>query len=110
MQYDIELGVEERLDQLANRFQHWEKIKDVIDQLLDIMLDYRQSGHPGGSRSKVHVLVVTLLSGLMRWDIRHPEKALRGSRHSGGRPHQSGLLRYPGRPQRVAANEVQADR
>ncbi len=74
MQYDIELGVEERLEQLSTRFQHWEKIKDVIDQLLDIMLDYRQSGHPGGSRSKVHVLVATLLSGLMRWDIRHPEK------------------------------------
>jgi transketolase len=38
------------------------------------MLNLRQSGHPGGSRSKVHALVVTLLSGVMRWDIRHPEK------------------------------------
>jgi len=34
------------------------------------MLNLRQSGHPGGSRSKVHAMVVTLLSGAMRWDIR----------------------------------------
>ncbi|UCE04157.1 MAG: transketolase [Candidatus Latescibacterota bacterium] len=39
-----------------------------------MMLNYRQSGHPGGSRSKVHALLTTLLSGAMRWDIRHPEK------------------------------------
>jgi transketolase len=45
-----------------------------IDQLIDLLLNYRQSGHPGGSRSKVHALIVTLLSGVMRWDIRHPEK------------------------------------
>jgi transketolase len=55
-------------------FDKWEKIKDCIDQLIDLMLNYRQSGHPGGSRSKVHALVATLLSGVMRWDIRHPEK------------------------------------
>src|SRR5262245_58045940 len=42
--------------------------------MIDIMLNYRQSGHPGGSRSKVHLLVTTLLGGIMRWDIRHPEK------------------------------------
>ncbi len=34
----------------------------------------RQSGHPGGSLSKVHATLVTLLSGVMRYDIRHPEK------------------------------------
>ncbi|RLC72253.1 MAG: transketolase, partial [Chloroflexi bacterium] len=55
-------------------FDHWEKTKDLIDQLIDLTLNYRQSGHPGGSRSKVHALLVTLLSGVMRWDIRHPEK------------------------------------
>jgi transketolase len=55
-------------------FAHWEVIKDVIDQLIDIMLNYRQSGHPGGSRSKVHMLVSLLLGGAMHWDIRHPEK------------------------------------
>jgi transketolase len=69
---------EERLarnyEQLVPHFDPWEKTKDLIDQLIDIILNYRQSGHPGGSRSKVHGLLVTLLSGVMRWDIRHPEK------------------------------------
>ncbi len=55
-------------------FPHWEKVKDMIDQSIDLMLNLRQSGHPGGSRSKVHLLVSTLLSGVMRWDIRQPEK------------------------------------
>ncbi len=55
-------------------FPHWEKTKDVVDQCIDMMLNYRQSGHPGGSRSKVHALLVTLLGGVMRWDIRRPEK------------------------------------
>jgi transketolase len=55
-------------------FQHWEKTKDIVDQCIDMMLNYRQSGHPGGSRSKVHALLATLLGGVMRWDIRHPEK------------------------------------
>ena len=59
--------------QQAN-FAKWEIIKDVIDQQIDLMLNYRQSGHPGGSRSKVHYFVSLLLSGAMRWDIRHPEK------------------------------------
>jgi transketolase len=53
---------------------YWEKIKDLIDQLIDLILNYRQSGHPGGSRSKVHALIALLLGGAMRWDIRHPEK------------------------------------
>ena len=60
--------------ELEKEFDQWEKIKDLIDQLIDVILNYRQSGHPGGSRSKVYALVATLLSGAMRWDIRHPEK------------------------------------
>src|SRR5512143_4023871 len=60
--------------EFAGEFSYWEKTKDLIDQCLDITLNYRQSGHPGGSRSKVHALLVTLLGGIMRWDIRHPEK------------------------------------
>ncbi len=56
------------------QFGHWEKTKDLIDNLLDIIVNYRQSGHPGGSRSKVHALLATLLGGVMHWDIRHPEK------------------------------------
>jgi len=63
-----------RYKELAKHFDSWEKTKDLIDQLIDIILNYRQSGHPGGSRSKVHGLLVTLLGGGMRWDIRHPEK------------------------------------
>ncbi len=58
----------------ARHFAHWEKVKDLIDSMIDLMLNYRQSGHPGGSRSKVHIMVATLLGGIMRWDIRHPEK------------------------------------
>ena len=63
-----------RVKDLEKEFEHWEKVKDLLDQLIDVILNYRQSGHPGGSRSKVYALVATLLSGAMRWDIRHPEK------------------------------------
>jgi len=63
-----------RYRELIPHFHKWEKIKDMIDQFLDITLNYRQSGHPGGSRSKVHAMVSLLLSGIMRWDIRKPEK------------------------------------
>lgn len=68
------LDIEQRAKGLSPNFQYWEKLKDIIDQLIDIMLDYRQSGHPGGSRSKVQALILLTLSGAMRWDIRHPEK------------------------------------
>ncbi|MGC8721568.1 MAG: transketolase-like TK C-terminal-containing protein [Caldisericaceae bacterium] len=57
-----------------NELRHYEKIGDAVDSLIDIMLNYRQSGHPGGSRSKMHMLVTLMLSGNMRYDIRHPEK------------------------------------
>ena len=55
-------------------FDFWEVTKDLIDQCIDIMLNLSQSGHPGGSRSKVHAMVVTLLSGAMKWDIREAGK------------------------------------
>lgn len=67
-------AVDTRFEQLEREFPKWEKIKDIIDQFIDIELNYRQSGHPGGSRSKVHSLLSTLLSGVTRWDLRHPEK------------------------------------
>lgn len=60
--------------ELKNDFKYWEITKDLIDQSIDIMLNLRQSGHPGGSRSKVHAMVSTLLSGAMRWDIREAGK------------------------------------
>jgi len=53
-------------------FERWEVLKDLIDESIDLALNYRQSGHPGGSRSKVHMLVALLFSGAMRWDLRRP--------------------------------------
>jgi transketolase len=66
--------INERYKELESHFGYWEKTGDIIDQLIDIILNYRQSGHPGGSRSKVHAALALLLSGVMRWDIRNPEK------------------------------------
>lgn len=63
-----------RLKEFSKDFHYWERTKDCIDTYIDLIINYRQSGHPGGSRSKVHAIVSTLLSGFMRWDIRHPEK------------------------------------
>lgn len=63
-----------RYKELQPHFEKWEVIKDIVDQVIDLTLNFRQSGHPGGSRSKVYPLVFTTLSGVMRWDIRHPEK------------------------------------
>ncbi|MBD3232909.1 MAG: transketolase [candidate division Zixibacteria bacterium] len=59
---------------LSTKFGYWEKIKDLADQYIDLMLNYRQSGHPGGSRSKMHAMIALLFSGVMRWDIRNLEK------------------------------------
>ena len=59
---------------LKQNYNHWETTKDLIDQCIDITLNLSQSGHPGGSRSKVHGMLITLLSGAMRWDIRDPSK------------------------------------
>jgi transketolase len=53
-------------------FARYELLKDLVDECLDLALDYRQSGHPGGSRSKVHMFLSLVLSGAMRWDIRRP--------------------------------------
>lgn len=61
-------------DQLAPQLPHWETVADLIDEMIDHTLNLSQSGHPGGSRSKVHALVTLMLSGAMRWDISHPEK------------------------------------
>jgi len=67
-------NIEPVLKELETHFPQWEKVKDMVDQCIDMMLNLRQSGHPGGSRSKVHMLLVTMLSGVMRYDIRNPEK------------------------------------
>jgi len=41
---------ENKIKAISSSFEYWEKTKDIIDQLIDIILNYRQSGHPGGSR------------------------------------------------------------
>ncbi len=76
---------------LQEVFPYWEKTKDLVDQLMDILLNYRQSGHPGGSRSKTHGLLALLLSGVMRWDLRHPEKRF-GDRFVLGAGHTVPLI------------------
>ena len=77
-----------------------EVVKDVVDELIDLTLNYRQSGHPGGSRSKVHFVLGTLLS---RRDalgraatLAHLRRPLRPL----GRAHRAPRLRHPGHPQR----------
>ena len=60
---------------LSANFSHWQKTGDLIDQCIDLMLNLRQSGHPGGSRSKVPLLVASTLGAGMRWDVRRPELA-----------------------------------
>ena len=53
-------------------FDRYEVLKDLVDECIDLSLNYRQSGHPGGSRSKVHIMLALALSGAMRWDLRRP--------------------------------------
>ena len=62
-------------EQLSKHFAHWQVIGDLMDQCIDLMLNLRQSGHPGGSRSKVPLFVASTLGAGMRFDIRHPEAA-----------------------------------
>jgi transketolase len=64
--------VERLLSESAQAFPLWEVTKDVVDEFIDLSLNYRQSGHPGGSRSKVHLLLALMLSGAMRWDLLQP--------------------------------------
>jgi len=64
--------VDRLYDEAEPCFDRWEVVKDLVDESIDLALNYRQSGHPGGSRSKVHLLLATLLSGAMRWDLRRP--------------------------------------
>lgn len=65
-------GVDDLYRRAAESFEHWDLVREVIDEAIDLALNYRQSGHPGGSRSKVHLFLSLLLSGAMRWDIRRP--------------------------------------
>ena len=91
MSHTADERIAKRYEELTRHFGHWEKTKDLVDQLVDLILNYRQSGHPGGSRSKVYPLLSLLLSGLMRWDIRHPEKRF-GDRFILGAGHTIPLI------------------
>ncbi|MBV9445795.1 MAG: hypothetical protein JO345_07865 [Streptosporangiaceae bacterium] len=63
----------DRLYAAAERdFARYEQVKELVDECIDLSLNYRQSGHPGGSRSKVHMLLALMLSGAMRWDVLRP--------------------------------------
>ena len=59
-------------EEAVSSFEDWDAIREIIDEAIDLALNYRQSGHPGGSRSKVHLFLALLLSGAMRWDVRKP--------------------------------------
>src|SRR3954452_15004778 len=65
-------GVEALYRAAERDFERYEIVKDLVDECIDLALNYRQSGHPGGSRSKVHMLVSLMLSGAMRWDVLRP--------------------------------------
>ncbi|RLD17380.1 MAG: transketolase [Caldiserica bacterium] len=54
-------------------------VQDIMDQLIDFMLNYRQSGHPGGSRAKVPIILGLTFSGEFIFDIKNPED-VRGDR------------------------------
>ena len=79
------------LDNLKADYKYWDMTADLIDQCIHIALNLSQSGHPGGSLSKVHVFVSTLLSGVMKWDIRHPEKRF-GDKFVLGAGHTNPLI------------------
>ena len=87
----MEPKVKKQVEALSSEFEKWDKLREIIDQLIDVILNYRQSGHPGGSRSKVYMLLATLLGGVMRWDIRHPEKRF-GDRFILGAGHTIPLI------------------
>jgi transketolase len=57
-------------------FEELEVIKDVTGQLIDFTLNLRQSGHPGGSRSKMHAFWSMVFSDYSHFDFIHPENPL----------------------------------
>ncbi|HLD29141.1 MAG TPA: hypothetical protein VJC03_02280, partial [bacterium] len=58
---------------MKEKMEAMELMKDMMDQYIDLILNYRQSGHPGGSRSKVPIFLGMIFSGEFRFDIRNPE-------------------------------------
>ena len=54
---NLQALVDSKYVEVSQYFGYWEKSKDLIDNLIDVILNYRQSGHPGGSRSKVYPIL-----------------------------------------------------
>ena len=96
MTLPTQASTEQRYNEQSQNFPYWEKTKDLVDNYIDIILNYRQSGHPGGSRSKVYAFLSLMLSGAMRWDIRYPQKKFNDRFVlCGGHTHSFNLL-HPG--------------
>ena len=76
--------VDELYERSTASFADWELVQEIIDESIDLALNYRQTGHPGGSRSKVHLFVSLLLSGA----------------HALGHPPPVAPVRRPLRPRR----------
>ena len=70
-----------RPSDLKNDYKFWEITKDLIDQCIDVTLNLSQSGHPGGSRSKVHGMLITLLSAIII-EAKHECMGCRGVKKS----------------------------
>ncbi len=58
------------------QLKYLEVIEDMVFQVMDFTLNWRQSGHPGGSHSKTPMFLALLFSGHMKFDIRNPEHPL----------------------------------
>ena len=82
-------NVEKLYAAVEPEFEHWRVVHDLVDEMIDLMLNYRQSGHPGGSRSKVHAMLATMLSGAMRWDVLRPWRPFCGTQKA---PPVAGLF------------------
>ena len=74
-------------------FADWELLKDVTDELIDLALNYRQSGHPGGSRSKVHLFLLDAAVGGDALGYPPSVAAFRRPVRAVGRPHRAARLR-----------------
>ena len=49
---EMPMGVDALYRAAEPDFERYEMVKDLVDECIDLALNYRQSGHPGGSRSK----------------------------------------------------------
>lgn len=68
-------SVEQKYAELCPHFGKWEKIKDMVDQNIDLMVNFSQSGHPGGSALQGAGVHRPTALRRLPMDIRHPEKA-----------------------------------